>query len=124
MLTYLPDTNVLVDYGRDPAVRARIENAEQAGSKFVLAPSMMTELTVGLVKGGATYFEQNKKIFKWLEAHSGTILDLPLPFIGKIMGFPLKRSNVGPHHYVERIDMVVSSKTFDEFLKRKDDAGS
>lgn len=124
MPTYLPDTNVLIDYGSDPAVRAKIENAEQAGSKFVLAPSMMTELTVGVVKGGATYFEQNKEIFDWLHVHSGTILDLARPFMGKILGFPSKWSAVGTPHYVQRLEMVVKSKTFDEFLKRKDDPGS
>jgi hypothetical protein len=63
MPTYLPDTNVLVDLGRDPAVQTKLENVEQSGSTFVIAPSTMTELTVGVVKGGATYFEQNKKIF-------------------------------------------------------------
>jgi hypothetical protein len=124
MPTYLPDTNVLIDYGRNPAVQAKLEIAEQAGSKFVLAPSMLTELTVGVVKGGATYFEQNKKIFSWLQKHSGTILELPLPFIGKVMGYQLKRSQVETQHYAQRTDMVVNSQTFDEFLKRKDEAGS
>ena len=125
MPTYLPDTNVLIDYGRDQAVEAKLEGAEQAGSKFVLAPSMMTELTVGVVKGGAKYFAQNKKIFAWLQAHSGNILELPLPFIGKTMGgVTLKRSHVETQHYVQRIEMVVNSPTFDEFLKSKDGAGN
>jgi hypothetical protein len=90
MPTYLPDTNVLIDLGRDHAVQAKLENAEEGGSKFVIAPSMMTELTVGVVKGGVTCFAQNKKIFTWLQAHSGAILDLPRPFIGKILGFQSK----------------------------------
>jgi hypothetical protein len=124
MPTYLPDTNVLIDYGRDPAVQSKLESAEHAGSKFVLAPSMMTELTVGVVKGGATYFAQNKKIFSWLQRHSGAILQLPLPFIGNTMGFPLKRSQVETNHYVQRIEIVVNSQTFDQFLKSKDDAGN
>jgi hypothetical protein len=124
MPTYLPDTNVLIDLGRDPAVQAKLQNAEQSGSKFVIAPSMMTELTVGVVKGGATYFEQNKKIFTWLQTHSDAILDLPRPFIGKTLGFQSKWSQVETHHHVQRVEMVANSQTFDEFLKRKDDAGN
>lgn len=124
MPTYLPDTNVLIDLGRDPAVQTKLENAEQRGSKFMIAPTMMTELTVGVVKGGATYFEQNKKIFTWLQTHSDAILDLPRPFIGKTLGFQSKRSKVETHHHVQRAEMVANSQTFDEFLKRKDDAGN
>jgi hypothetical protein len=114
----------LIDYGRDSTVREKLENATHVGSKFVLAPSMMSELTVGVVKGGATYFEQNKKLFAWLQVHSGNILDLARPFMGKIPGFPSKRSQVETHHYVQRIDMVVNSQTFEEFLKCKDAVGS
>jgi hypothetical protein len=124
MSTYLPDTNVLVNFGKDPKVRALLEKATHAGIKFVLAPSMMTELTVGIVKGGAKFFDRNKEIFVWLQAHSNTILDLPRPFMGKVLGFPSKKSNVETHHYVQRIEMVVNSTTFDEFLVRKDDPGS
>lgn len=96
MPTYLPDTNVLIDLGRDPAVQTKLDNAERSGSEFVIAPSMTTELTVGVVKGGATYFQQNKKIFTWLRTHSNAILDLPRPFIGKILGFQSKWSHVEP----------------------------
>jgi len=121
---YLPDTNILIDLGRDPAVQTKLENAEQSGSKFVIAPSMMKELTVGVVKGGPTYFEQNKKIFTWLHAHSDAILDLPRPFIGRILGFPSKWSRVETHHHVQLVETVANSQTFDEFLNRKDDAGN
>ncbi len=124
MRTYLPDTNVLIDLGRDAAVQTKLKNAEQSGAKFVIAPTMMSELTVGVVKGGATHFEKNKKIFTWLQTHSDVILDPPRPFIGKILGFPSKWSLVETHHRVRRVEMVVNSQTFDEFLKRKDDAGN
>ena len=46
------------------------------------------------------------------------------PFIGKILGFPSKWSQVETHHHVQRAGMVANSQTFDEFLKRKDDAGN
>ncbi len=124
MPTYLPDTNVLIALGRDPAVQTKLENAEQSGSKFVIAPSTMTELTVGVVKGGANYFEQNKKIFTWLRNHSDAILDLPRPFIGKTLGFQSKLSQVETHHHVQRVEMVTNSQSFNEFLKLKDDVGN
>jgi hypothetical protein len=124
MPAYLPDTNVLIDLGRDPAVQMKLENAEQGGSNFVIAPSTITELTPGVVTGGVTHFEQNKKIFTWLRTHSDAILDLPIPFIGKILGFPMKGSHVETRHQVQRIEMVANSQTFDEFLQCKDDGGN
>ena len=124
MSTYLPDTNVLVDLGRDPAVEAKLEKASQEGSKFVIAPPTMTELTVGVVRGGAKHFEGNRRIFSWLKARASTILELPRPFMGKILGVPSKFGNVEQHHHVERIDLVANSNTYDEFLKRKDEPGS
>ena len=122
MPTYLPDTNVLIDLGKDPAVQKKLENAEQRGSNFVIAPSTITELTPGVVTGGATHFEQNKKIFTWLQARSNAILDSPRPFVGKILGFPSKRSRVETYHYAQRVEMVAKSQTFDEFLRRTADA--
>jgi hypothetical protein len=124
MPNYLPDTNVLIELGRDPAVQTKLENAERSGSKFVIATTTMSELTVGVVKGGTTYFEQNKKIFTWLETHLDAILDLPRPFTGKTLGFPSKRSRVETHHHVQREQMVANSRAFDEFLKRKNDVGN
>jgi hypothetical protein len=124
MRTYLPDTNVLIDVGRDPKVRAQVEDATNRGAKFVPAPSMLTELTIGLVKGGAKFFAPNREIFTWLQAHSGAILDLPRPFMGKVLGFASKRSNVETYHYLQRIEMVTKSVTFEEFLARKDEAGN
>src|SRR5258708_13920621 len=125
MPTYLPDTNVLIDYGgRVSSAKAKLDSAEAGGATFVLAPSMMTELTVGLVNRGATHFEHDRKMFEWLHAHSGGILELARPFMGKILGFPSKWSGVETSHFVQRLEMVVKSKTFDEFLKRKDTSSS
>jgi hypothetical protein len=124
MPTYLPDTNVLINFGKNPAVQTKLENAEQSGAKFVIGPTTITELTPGAVTGGATHFEQNKKIFTWLLAHSDAILDSPMVFVGKILGFPSKKSQVETHHRVQLMGMVANSQTFDEFLRRKDDAGN
>jgi hypothetical protein len=122
--TYLPDTNVVINYGKDAAVKAKIDRASVAGSKFVIAPPVLTELTVGVVKGGPTYFAQNKIIFEWLKSQSANILDLPRPFMGKVLGFPSKRSDVDVGHHIQRIELVTEASDFADFLKRKDAAGS
>ncbi len=124
MSTYLPDTNVLIDFGRSSAVRTKLENAVRRGLRFVIAPPTMTELTVGVIKGGEIYFDQNREIFAWVQTRLDDILDLPRPFMGKILEAPSKLSQVGPHHHAQRIDLVVNSKSFDDFLKRKGELGS
>ena len=124
MNAYLPDTNVLIDCGRDLAVRTRLESASRDGSKFVIAPSTLEELSRGVIAGGSVYFGENKAVFGWLQAQASNILDLPRPFMGRILGVPSKLGDVEIRHYVQLIDMIASSKTLDEFLKRKDKVGS
>jgi hypothetical protein len=65
-LPSFPILNVLIDYGRDHAVQMKLDSAEKSGATFVIAPLTMTELTVGVVNGGAPCFQTNKKIFPWL----------------------------------------------------------
>jgi hypothetical protein len=115
MPTYLPDTNVLIEFGRDPAVQAKLDNAEQRGRKFVVGPTTIKELAVGVVGGGARCYEQNKTIFVWLKNHSDAILQNPRPFAGDILGFPSKRSRVERCHHVQLIEIVATSQTFAEF---------
>jgi len=117
--TYLPDTNVIINDGRDPAIKAKIDRASASGSKFVIAPPTVTELTIGVVKGGPTRFANNKVMFEWLKAQSANILDLPRPFMGKILGFPSKKSNVDLPHQFQRIELVTESSDFGDFLRRK-----
>jgi hypothetical protein len=73
-LAYLPDTNVLIDCGRDLAVRTRLESASRDGSKFVIAPSIVEELSRGVIVGGSVYFGENKEVFGWLQAQASSIL--------------------------------------------------
>ena len=124
MQTHLPDTNVIVNYGRNPATKAKIDRASASGSKFVIAPPTMTELTVGVVKGGATWFALNKVMFEWLKSQSANILDLPRPFMGKVLGFPSKKSDVDVGHHLQRIEFVTEASDFPDFLRRKDAPGS
>jgi hypothetical protein len=95
-----------------------------SGSKFVIAPPTMTELTVGVVKGGATWFAQNKVMFEWLKSQSANILDLPRPFMGKVLGFSSKKSDVDVGHHLQRIQFVIEASDFPDFLRRKDAPGS
>jgi hypothetical protein len=113
-----------IDYAKEPSVQAKLEKAEHDGVQFALAPSTTTELTVGLVKGGEKHYENNRKIFAWLDTHSKNVLDLPRPFMGNILGFPSKHSDVEKHHFVDRITIVMNSPTFADFLKNKDTPGS
>ena len=76
MATYLPDTNVLIDFGRDPAVKAKLENASADGVEFVIAPPTLTELSIGVVKGGAACFAGNRDVFRWLRDQADSILSL------------------------------------------------
>lgn len=115
MPTYLPDTNVLIDLGKDLGVQTKLDDAEQRGSKIVIGPTTIKELAVGVVGGGAQCYEQNKKIFVWLKKHSDAILDNPTPFVGNILGFPSKRSQVETRHHVQLIELMANSQTFAEF---------
>lgn len=124
MNVYLPDTNVLIEFGRGLSVRNQLESTSQNGSKFVIAPPTLEELTRGVIAGGKAHFDGNKQVFIWMKAQKCAILDLPLPFVGKVLGIPLKRGDVEVHHYLQLVDMIASSGTFDEFLQRKDKADS
>ncbi len=124
MNVYLPDTNVLIDFGRDLSVRNTLESASRNGFKFVIAPPTLEELARGVMAGGSAHFDENKQVFSWLKTKTCTILDLPRPFMGRVLGSPSKLGDVEIHHYLELIDMIKRSQTLDEFLKRKDEAGS
>jgi hypothetical protein len=115
MPTYLPDTNVLIELGRAPTVQTKLNDADQRDRKFVISPTTIKELAVGVVGGGARCYEQNQKIFVWLRNHSDSILENPRPFVGDILGFPSKRSRVEKRHHVQLIEMVAKSQTFAEF---------
>ncbi len=49
MPEYFPDTNVLIDFGRNPAAQAKLENTRQGGTKFLVAPPALIELVRGMV---------------------------------------------------------------------------
>ncbi len=125
MCAYLPDTNVLIDFGRDLAVRAKLENAQQDASEFVIAPPVLIELVRGVIARGRANFERERKVFAWLHAHHFTVLELPRPFMAQILQTSTrKRSGAVPRHYDQLIDMIATSADFEEFLRRTTPAGS
>jgi len=124
MSLYLPDTNVLIDFGRNAAVEQKLDAGVAGGSTFVLAPSTIEELSRGVVNGGSRHFENDRKVFKWLRAHRWPVLELPIPFMGALLGSPVRMGRVVPEHYHQLNEMIARSADFDEFLRRKDEPGS
>jgi len=120
MSLYLPDTNVLIAFGRDAAVEKKLNAAITGGSTFVLAPSTIEELSRGVVNGGSRHFENDRRVFIWMRMHRWKVLELPVPFMGTILGSPVRRSRVVPEHYLQLIEMIARSANFDEFVRRKD----
>ena len=49
MAIFLPDTNILIGYGRTEKVQKKLENARQDVSIFILAPPVLTELVRGIL---------------------------------------------------------------------------
>src|SRR6266446_4098411 len=124
MPTYLPDTNVLIDFRRDAAIEQKLHTAVADGSTFVLAPSTIEELSRGVVSGGANHFQSNRRVFEWLRLSHWPVLDLPTPFMGSVLGAPGRDGRVVPEHYIQLIDMIATSADYDEFVRRKDEPGS
>jgi hypothetical protein len=84
--SYFPDTNILIDYGREAAVREQLEQAVRNGVNFTVAPPALIELTRGLIKSGAAHFDSDKMVFAWLHDQNFEILPLPYPFMAKSLG--------------------------------------
>lgn len=125
MAYYLPDTNVLIDFGRVPATRGKLENAQNAGHEFVLGPPAIIELVRGLVAGGTQHFANDKQVFEWIVAQHCKVMPLPRPFMANILKTTSqRRSEVEPEHYVQLVRMLAESATFDEFLRRSKEPDS
>src|SRR5260370_35962294 len=117
MPAFLPDTNVLIDFGRDPALRARLERAQRNGQVFVLGPPALVELARGLVASGRDHFQNDKNVFIWLQNSAFGVLPLPRPFMSEILRSPSLRKavEVEPHHYIELIALIAASADFNDF---------
>jgi hypothetical protein len=123
MAIFLPDTNILIGYGRTEEVQKKLENARQDGSIFILAPPVLTELVRGILARNGDKFESDRAVFVFIQGC--TILDLPIPFLQKTLGAAVKqRSRVEPKHYQQLIDTIVDTQTFQEFLEKSKAPGS
>jgi hypothetical protein len=74
---------VWVHLGRDPELPSRVEKALETGDKVVIAPPALR----------STKFCDDKKIYLWMTDHKCDVLDLPRPFMAKILGTTLPKSS-------------------------------
>lgn len=122
-MPYVLDTNVLIDYGREPAVQVRLERCAANGVEFVTAPPALIELTRGLINGGEGRYEQNRRVYRWLLDKE--VLELPLPFMACVLRSSYKkRSRVVPGHYTELVRLVAESASLTDFLAASRAPGS
>ncbi len=125
MPTFLPDTNVWKDIGKDEVLTPKFERALSAGLKFLIGPPALIELVRGLVRAGNERFSEDQKMFGWMRNRKCEILDLTRPFMAKTLGTNLPaNSGVFPTHYEQLIEKVVNSNSFDEFVKSCNADGS
>jgi hypothetical protein len=119
MTSFVPDTNVWKGVGRDVDLTTKFEHALTNGDKFLIAPPALIELVRGMVRGGNTYFQEDKKTYAWMQAKGCEVLELPRPFVAKVLNTSLpQKSGVLPEHYRQLIDMVVKSADIEEFVKQ------
>jgi hypothetical protein len=125
MCIYLPDTNVLIDFGRDLLVREKIECAAKKGARFLIGPPTVIELVRGMIAHGHKTFEKDKQVFVWIRDQDYRILELPRPFMAKILKTSAgKTSGVVPEHYKQLISMIVGAANFPEFLEKSETPAS
>jgi hypothetical protein len=119
MTGFVPDTNVWIGVGRDTELTSRLERVAAAGDRFLIAPPALIELVRGLVRHGAQTFDDDKKTYLWMKEHHCEVLELPKPFMAKVLKTTLpKNSGVIPKNYEELIGMIVDSANLDELVGR------
>jgi predicted nucleic acid-binding protein len=125
MPRYLLDTNILIDFGRNQAIRTRLENSQVSGVEFVIGPPALIELVRGLVAGGCNTFEDDRRVFVWLRGQQFPILPLPRPFMARVLRTTTRRSGaVEPRHYEQLIEIIADSADFDDFRAMSQAPGS
>jgi len=125
MPVYMPDTNVLIDFGRVVETRGKIQKARADGADFKLAPPALIELVRGLVTSDHRHFSNDKQVFEWMVAQKFDVLPLPRPFMANILKSKNNRpAEVEPEHYMQLIQMVSQSNTFEDFIKSSKTADS
>jgi hypothetical protein len=124
MSTFIPDTNIWIEVGRDAASTSRFENAIKRGDSFVVAPPALIELVRGLVRSGGKYFGEDRKTYTWMMSNHCQVLELPRVFMANILHTTTPNSGVRPEHYAQLIQMVANAEDFSEFVAKCDGVGS
>jgi hypothetical protein len=126
MPRYLLDTNILIDFGRDPAIQGRLENSQLNGVEFVIGPPALIELVRGMVAGGCNTFENDRRVLVWLRGQRLPILPLPRPFMAGVLRTTVGQRSmpVEPCHYEQLIEIVANSADFDGFRAMSQAPGS
>src|SRR5262245_33185612 len=121
MAYYILDSNIWIDLSHG---KIRCEDiVGRSGIRVVLAPFAITELMRGIVKGGQTYFSQNRKMVRCM-AHCD-VLELPKVFIYKTLwNVDGGISKVHSSDYKALMEMLVGSGTYREFLQKTEAPGS
>jgi hypothetical protein len=116
------DTNVWIDVSRGQ-IRCR-DLREKVGTGLVLSPLTITELVRGSVNGNEENFARDQQMFKCMVDGSPEMLELPKVFVYKILwNLDWGVSGVRPHHYRTLLEMLISSKTLFEFLRKAEAPG-
>jgi hypothetical protein len=118
---YILDSNIWIDLSQ-----GKISCNDLLGKtavKVVVAPLMIVELVRGTIRGGEQHFQKNRAMFSCM-INCG-ILELPKVFIyGLLWGVYGGVSNIRPSHYKILLQMLVSSNSLADFLRKAEAPGS
>jgi hypothetical protein len=120
---YIFDTNIWIDLSR--GTLSCEELVGRAGLPIALAPFIINEFMKGLVTGGEGPFERNREAVKCMASTRPEILELPKSFIFRILWNVREGvATVRPQHYRTLIDLLVPSRSLEEFLRKTDKSES
>jgi hypothetical protein len=113
-MRFILDTNVWIDVCRgqlscDVLRRGR----DCSGIEYAWAPPVLIELLVGIATGGDRDFVRNRSMFQAAESLQAEILELPTPFMWKLLWNVSDRnpSRVTPTHYRALVEMLLRTRT-------------
>lgn len=119
MRTCLLDTNVCIVVGKDRPTFESLANKQGKTHRFVLPPISIIELFRGIARGGETRFQRNKQTIERVRQLRSKILDLPEPFMWKVLwGSTFGTGTVQPSHYEQLLEMFMVSPDYAGFLAR------
>ena len=98
---------------------------QRRGTTIALAPLMIVEFVRGIVKSGQPQFLQNQTVIKCMARKNPAILELPKIFVNALLwNLPKTLGNVRPDDYRRLMNLLISSRSFKEFVSRVEDPAS